>query len=179
MKPMKVSGMCVSRYNAIPAFMHIHTNIITNNNITNLWHKYSTCSQVDGMDFLLASYHPKSCTNAAEQNRILCSDEYTPPYCLTGQQWQMLSTLILTTWRGLICETILRIDSPSERPSKSMKSILANTSKVSIDRTHFVGTSQTSDINNMFQHYNVVCQCTVLIVNKPTLCISILHQLYW
>ena len=83
---MKVSGMCVSRYNAIPAFMHIHTNIITNNNITNLWHKYSTCSQVDGMDFLLASYHPKSCTNAAEQNRILCSDEYTPPYCLTGQQ---------------------------------------------------------------------------------------------
>jgi len=48
---------------------------------------------------------------------------------------------VLTSCRGFIPERILRMDSPSDLPSKSMYTTVACTSNFSMVRTHFVGGS--------------------------------------
>ena len=52
--------------------------------------------------------------------------------------------LLLTSSRGLVCARILRSDSPSDRPSKSMNMTLASTSSFSTVSMHLVGTSDIS-----------------------------------
>ena len=54
--------------------------------------------------------------------------------------------LSLTSCLGFICPRILRIDSPSDRPSKSIYRMLALSSRVSDLDTHLVGTSTFSVI---------------------------------
>jgi hypothetical protein len=54
-------------------------------------------------------------------------------------------TAARTNCLGLICVMILRIDSPSDRPSKSIKRMFALISIVSIVEMHFVGGSYMSN----------------------------------
>ena len=65
-----------------------------------------------------------------------------------GQQFRKRTnrrgTFKLTRCLGLICCRIFLIDSPSDRPSKSMKTTLALISRVCVTATHFAGTSDVS-----------------------------------
>ena len=52
------------------------------------------------------------------------------------------------TSRGLICWTILSIDSPSDLPSKSMNEMLHLMSRATSVLTHFVGTSSPGSVHD-------------------------------
>ena len=71
-------------------------------------------------------------------------------------------SLILTNWRGLICCRIFLIDSPSDRPSKSMKVTLAWMSRFCITRIHLVGTSEISETRNGIYRTSVKHKGTTL-----------------